>query len=502
MIRKLHKQILSLIVSAVLAFSGCIAVSATDISTDESTDLQSIATADEVVDYTIYGFTELPDPMRMDEELELQVVDDYLKIVNVNGNNYVPDQIIVDYYGKLESGALLVYVEHEGATFTGEIEYLPIHDRIYVYEAGKDVKIYKDNSFYSIKELLKNGELSKADEMRISWALSLQMLCNGDKTKSDISTFFRSLPVGDNYDPITSEPFYEACKKAHEILDDENATTEEITEAYYELEDTFYHLKLANWDEAELTLLYSYARVILEDFREYYDDEIMDTLSDLNGDAQLELLYAQSQESIDQATEALAPVVQNLEPTIDNPDILSYNEYLEVLEHTDSYFAELLKDKRHKDYSYAYPVFLDFNGYRLIKAYNDYEYMDDSSERIDGYLFVRSIIFTPSEYGVLAVNTTTDEVFTLEEAIEKGVVDLKELYDYVALNYFSFDMYIIGDTDFDDDIDVSDATYLQKSLIGLSYRHDQNLETDTPYDFNGDGVVNIMDATEIQKYLV
>ncbi|MCQ2513877.1 MAG: leucine-rich repeat protein [Ruminococcus sp.] len=76
--------------------------------------------------------------------------------------------------------------------------------------------------------------------------------------------------------------------------------------------------------------------------------------------------------------------------------------------------------------------------------------------------------------------------YAQQYAIEKGL-------NYVLLNGK------LADVNFDDKIDIIDATLIQKSLIGLT-----DLDVAQKYyaDVNGDGVVSVDDATEIQKYLV
>lgn len=60
---------------------------------------------------------------------------------------------------------------------------------------------------------------------------------------------------------------------------------------------------------------------------------------------------------------------------------------------------------------------------------------------------------------------------------------------------------MVGDADSNNYITVLDATYLQKCLADI-----ENLDTDALTKFrcdtNGDGVINVADATAIQKYLV
>lgn len=76
--------------------------------------------------------------------------------------------------------------------------------------------------------------------------------------------------------------------------------------------------------------------------------------------------------------------------------------------------------------------------------------------------------------------------YAQQYAIEKGM-------NYVLLNGK------LADVNFDDKIDIIDATLIQKSLIGIT-----DLDVAQKYyaDVNGDGVVSVDDATEIQKYLV
>lgn len=59
----------------------------------------------------------------------------------------------------------------------------------------------------------------------------------------------------------------------------------------------------------------------------------------------------------------------------------------------------------------------------------------------------------------------------------------------------------IGETNGDEYISVTDATYLQKCLVGKETLANDTL-TKRNCDTNRDGKINILDATEIQKYLV
>ena len=62
--------------------------------------------------------------------------------------------------------------------------------------------------------------------------------------------------------------------------------------------------------------------------------------------------------------------------------------------------------------------------------------------------------------------------------------------------------YIYGDANLDGEISVTDATAIQKLIIGLYVPEEQTELVNTLDDVNNDGVVSILDATCIQKYLV
>lgn len=62
--------------------------------------------------------------------------------------------------------------------------------------------------------------------------------------------------------------------------------------------------------------------------------------------------------------------------------------------------------------------------------------------------------------------------------------------------------YIYGDVNLDGEISVTDATAIQKLIIGLYVPEEQTELVNTLADVNNDGVVSILDATCIQKYLV
>ncbi len=69
-------------------------------------------------------------------------------------------------------------------------------------------------------------------------------------------------------------------------------------------------------------------------------------------------------------------------------------------------------------------------------------------------------------------------------------------YKYVDLGYES---YTCGDTDYDNEVTVKDATQIQKSLAGIIYFVKKRMNLNA--DFNRDKLVDIRDATAIQQYV-
>ena len=60
-------------------------------------------------------------------------------------------------------------------------------------------------------------------------------------------------------------------------------------------------------------------------------------------------------------------------------------------------------------------------------------------------------------------------------------------------------MYLLGDVNYDGELNVIDATTIQKAGLGLVEQDNKTMTTDSVYDFNGDGRVSILDTTEVQK---
>ncbi len=147
------------------------------------------------------------------------------------------------------------------------------------------------------------------------------------------------------------------------------------------------------------------------------------------------------------------------------------------------------------------PFFKDFNGYKLVSGCYNFVLPMPTSVRIGDYILEKNNIYSPSEYGYFAVNAETGDILTLEDAIEKGIVELDKLFELENEVNLGFDMYRLGDSNYDGEINVIDATTIQKVGIGLAQQDNKELTTDTVYDFNYDGRVSIVDTTEVQKHI-
>ncbi len=114
------------------------------------------------------------------------------------------------------------------------------------------------------------------------------------------------------------------------------------------------------------------------------------------------------------------------------------------------------------------------------------------------------------------VPKANNRVYTLREAYDAGLEGIENVFDVKRYeNYWVG--YRIGDADFNRELNVKDATFIQKCLAGLQNFPDRddvwgNCETPgfghlsyeyTDYisDFNRDGKRDIRDATAIQKHI-
>ena len=148
-----------------------------------------------------------------------------------------------------------------------------------------------------------------------------------------------------------------------------------------------------------------------------------------------------------------------------------------------------------------------YEGYMLVSAsYNFVEPMPVSN-RYGGYIIENSDRRFPSEYGWLAVNIDTEDVIPLEQALEEGIVGTDKLFKFTKYPIefqpdIDFKMYKLVDIDNDGELTIKDATVVQRAGIGLTDIVKTDTDLDTVFDYNGDGIVSVLDVTCIQKKIV
>ncbi len=114
-------------------------------------------------------------------------------------------------------------------------------------------------------------------------------------------------------------------------------------------------------------------------------------------------------------------------------------------------------------------------------------------------------ISIPSEYSDCDVFCIKDD--GTKENMNAEYIDGNYVFTTDHLSVFALvnnkqPQYIYGDVNLDGEVSVTDATAIQKLIIGLYVPEEQTELVNTLADVNNDGVVSILDATCIQKYLV
>lgn len=497
--KNLLKRIVSVALCAAMTLPFCLSVSA-ETTNDTVIQTATSDTAEDTSYFQYYGITKLPSSKTLDEDVRNDIIDDYLKTINVDGKEYTREDITLDYYGyygDLGNFSILVHIENPDTVHNEEIHYIPINDCIYVYTTGTDVVIYRDNAFYSIEELIATDNLTDQDISNIRSKLGLEHFI----TQSDLKSLLRGVQTpGDTYTPETAKPFYAATEKARNLIEAENPSYRDLTLAYYELKEAAANLELLVVDKTMLSLCYHYCESILDNYLDYYDESAQELISETKFDAQLTLLYPENEEYFYGKTDEIVEIVKTFKPSVENADIPLFEDILAIREKADAYLKNYSSDE--DDINIYCPEFLDFDGYKIVSASTNVVLPTILSKRVNGCILESNNYYIPSDLGYLAINTETGDVLELEEAIENGVIDVEKLYAYNSANNMRFDMYLIGDADSDGKLSIKDATLVQKASVELEEIVYTEYQNDTTFDCNGDGTVNVTDATAIQKTIV
>ncbi len=132
----------------------------------------------------------------------------------------------------------------------------------------------------------------------------------------------------------------------------------------------------------------------------------------------------------------------------------------------------------------------------LVEAYVHGHEGWEVSKRIGDYAVSNSNLYSPDDLGYYIYVPALDELYTLSEALSsENVIDAEVAFEHMGNRAVR-----IGDADGNGELNVRDATSIQKALAGIGNsvtfgeKHTNHI-----FDFNLDNSVNVKDATAIQK---
>ena len=131
--------------------------------------------------------------------------------------------------------------------------------------------------------------------------------------------------------------------------------------------------------------------------------------------------------------------------------------------------------------------------YVLVKAACPLSRPIDVFERIGEYMVHSPSDYIPYSLAYYIYVPSEDKIYTIEEAYYADI----ERIDYAFTNS-GIDAVLIGDSDGNGTLNVKDATMIQKHLAGLEVEWGVS---GSRLDFVQDDVLNIKDATAIQKHI-
>lgn len=172
-------------------------------------------------------------------------------------------------------------------------------------------------------------------------------------------------------------------------------------------------------------------------------------------------------------------VIELLDITDPYPEVISYSEDYE-------YFSEYsTSDEATPDYV-------------LITAFYSQVVKEGTLTRQFGdyVLYTSEITYPSEEFGYFIYQPKENKIYTLTEAYEKKIDGINNVFTEAGLGK------LIGDVNYDLNLNIRDVTLIQKHLAGLENLDDYALDSsyvEPVADFNGDGKVNVKDATAIQK---
>ncbi len=137
--------------------------------------------------------------------------------------------------------------------------------------------------------------------------------------------------------------------------------------------------------------------------------------------------------------------------------------------------------------------------YVLVRAYENIVAECTITEYFGDYVLYSSDLKYPGEeFGYHIYLPETNEVFTLTDAWNKNIEGIENVFTKAKIGE------LMGDINYDEKVNIRDATLIQKHLAGLDDAYKFAVDTNYIYlvpDYNRDGKLNIRDATAIQKFV-
>ena len=181
-----------------------------------------------------------------------------------------------------------------------------------------------------------------------------------------------------------------------------------------------------------------------------------------------------------------------------------YEELFEFFSSDSSNNAESSTDEAAPDYVLVKGIDSWEEGRMCVQLYGDYVVKTDKTNVALYHPF-----YDENGYYIIIPGDdlhyrTEREVIALRDAHDEGIVDISAVFEEYGLGY------LIGDANNDRVLNVKDATEIQKCVAGLVsfadydclFSDDFTPEAGAPHyvtDFNRDGQRNVRDATAIQK---
>ena len=248
-------------------------------------------------------------------------------------------------------------------------------------------------------------------------------------------------------------------------------------------------------ERTEINNCYSYVCCLLDKFGDVLTQEDYNFFNEIRFEIQGNFLYPENKENAGKSIAEIKQKLLDYKLTTQNPDICSFEDFLKIKELAQTKLDNE-KQNQYMETMIGIPIFKNFEGFFIVYARYNIEEPMPISERYGDYIIEDVNRSIPSVFGYLAVNPETGDIITLEDGLANGKIDEDKLFETSFEN-----MYKLGDADSDGMLTVKDATIVQKAGVGLAETVKTKYGFDTVFDYNNDGIVNVLDSTCIQKKL-